>query len=65
MPKRPGKRVLYIELPEEFVDRVEALADRNHRTLTGEVTLALENHLAKHEQGEEATTPAKPKRKGK
>jgi len=37
---------MQIYLPAELKEAMAALAERNHRKLTGEVVLALENHLA-------------------
>jgi hypothetical protein len=59
--KRPGKRHLYIEIPEALGQALEALADKNRRTITAEVTIALENHL----QVTPDPAPARPKRRKK
>ena len=42
---RPGKRLVYVELPEELVNRVDALRKRNRHTLTAAVELALDMYL--------------------
>jgi hypothetical protein len=44
--KRPGKRHLYVEIPETLGEQLDELAKRNRRTITAEVVLALEKHLA-------------------
>ncbi len=56
--RRPGKRTLYVELPEELWERLNTLAETNRRKITAEVVLALEAHLA-------ASTPVEaPKKRG-
>jgi predicted transcriptional regulator len=58
--KRPGKRTLYIEVPEELGDRLDTLLKETRRTITAEVTLALELWLERQGVGESAVeeTPA-------
>jgi predicted transcriptional regulator len=53
--KREGKETLYVELPEELrlKERMEALADAHRRSMSGEVIVALEEYLARHETKEE------------
>lgn len=48
MPRtpRPGKKVLYVEVPEELYAWFEARAAANYRTLKGEVMAALERYRA-------------------
>jgi hypothetical protein len=43
--KRPGKRHLYVEIPEALGARLDAEALRNRRSITMEVRMALEAHL--------------------
>jgi hypothetical protein len=43
--KRPGKRHLYVEIPEALGERLDAQALRNRRSITMEVRMALEVHL--------------------
>jgi len=54
MPKepRPGMRPVYLELEQDLVERLEALAERNHRTLKAEFTAALMKHLAEEDGGQ-------------
>jgi predicted DNA-binding protein len=47
---RPGLRALYVEVPVELGERLDTLAERNHRTIKGEVLIALEKHLAEEEE---------------
>jgi len=51
MPKlpRPGIRPVYVELDQNLANRLEALAEGNHRTLKAEITIALEKHVAEGE----------------
>jgi hypothetical protein len=50
MPKRNSDRrkqkTVSFRLPEALMDLFRTLADRNRRTLSGEVRIAIENHLA-------------------
>lgn len=41
----PKTRLLRVRVEEELADKVAELAARNHRTLSGEVRVALEVHL--------------------
>jgi hypothetical protein len=63
--RRPGKRLLYVELPEALGQQLDALAQHNRRTVTAEVILALEAHLGVSSDAAAATPPAKKKGKGK
>jgi hypothetical protein len=38
-------RPVYVELEQNLADRLEALAQRNRRTLKAEITIALEKHV--------------------
>jgi len=38
-------RPVYVELEQGLVDQLEALAERNRRTLKAEITIALEKHV--------------------
>jgi hypothetical protein len=60
---RPGVRALYVELPEELAERLQALAAKNLRKIKAEVTLAIRAHLDAAGLGA-ADKPAKG-RKGK
>lgn len=57
MPSLPraGIRPIYVELDRHLAERLEALAEENHRTLKAEITIALEKHI--EEQG--AACPVK------
>lgn len=44
--RRPGVRQLYTEIPDALAELLDALSQRNRRTLTAEVIIALERHLA-------------------
>jgi predicted DNA-binding protein len=43
---RPGTRPVYVELPLELAQRLEAIAQANRRTLKAEITLAIERHVS-------------------
>ena len=49
MPKRNSDRhkqkTVSFRLPESLMELFRTLADRNRRTLSGEVRIAIENHL--------------------
>jgi hypothetical protein len=50
MPRnREGVKVLFAELPRELLYRLQAVARLAHRSLTGQTTLAVEEHLSRHE----------------
>jgi predicted DNA-binding protein len=53
MPNKPKRttdrhkqKTVSFRLPEGLMDSFRKLADRNRRTLSGEVRIAIENHLA-------------------
>jgi hypothetical protein len=48
LPKR--ERVLYVPVSRELSDRLDAQLARSRRTVTAEVTLALERWLAQQER---------------
>ena len=50
-PRGPEKVVLYLEIPPDIKERMEAAAAKDRRSLTAEVTIALEEFLARHEEG--------------
>ena len=50
-PRGPERVVLYVEVPPNLKARMEAAAVRDHRSLSGEVTHALEEFLARREEG--------------
>jgi hypothetical protein len=60
--KRSGVGTLYVELSEDLGQHLEVLAERNRRTLKGEVVIALERHLAREGVAGEEPTPKKPAR---
>lgn len=43
---RPGTRPVYVELPQELAQSLEAMAQANRRTLKAEITLAIERHVS-------------------
>jgi hypothetical protein len=43
---RHKQKTVSFRLPEALMDSFRSLADRNRRTLSGEVRIAIENHLA-------------------
>jgi hypothetical protein len=45
-----GRRPLYVELPEELWERLDAIRRRSRRTITAEVSLALEHWLDQQEK---------------
>ena len=50
MPRnREGVKVLFVELPEELLCRLQAVAKVSHRSVTGQTTVAIEEHLTKYE----------------
>jgi predicted DNA-binding protein len=53
-PKKTAKtlrqKTVSFRLPDALMQRFRRLALANHRTLSGEVQLALENHLDNHRQ---------------
>ena len=52
-PKGPDKVALYLEIPPDLKDRLDALARANYRTLTAECMRIFEEALARHEAGKE------------
>jgi hypothetical protein len=50
-------RPIYVELEQELADRLEALAERNRRTLKAEITIAIEKHVGGEEVSPAATRP--------
>jgi hypothetical protein len=52
--KKPGeKSVIYVEAPLWLKQRMEALAEKHERRLTGEVIVALKEYVAREEAKEE------------
>jgi hypothetical protein len=50
MPRtREGVKVLFVELPADLLYRLHAVAKVSRRSVTGQTTVAVEEHLAKHE----------------
>lgn len=45
--KADVKAVLYIEVPQGLKEKIEALAERHHRKISGEVIHALEQYIAR------------------
>ena len=54
--RKEGWKVLSVEAPVELVERMKAIAERNHRSMNGEAVAAIERHVA----AEEAARPAEP-----
>jgi hypothetical protein len=58
---------LYCRIPEELFRRIKAIADRHQRSVTGEVTWALQQYANQEEpgfdSGMEAGIRPKPRRK--
>jgi hypothetical protein len=50
-PRGPERVVLYVEIPPDIKARMEEAAVKDHRSLSGEVTLALEEFLARRTEG--------------
>jgi hypothetical protein len=52
MPKQPteGTAPLYVELPEALCERLHAFVVRTRRTLKGEVSKAVQEHLDREEE---------------
>jgi hypothetical protein len=42
---REGIGVVFVEAPKELIERLRALAKRNHRAMNGEALVAIEKHL--------------------
>lgn len=61
MQRRLGKRTLYLEVDERLGEAIEGLANQNRRTLTAEITLALEQHLAHQGVLIEPLAPPRPR----
>jgi hypothetical protein len=52
--KKPGpKAVIYVEAPLWLKQKMEALAEKHDRRLTGEVIVALKKYVAEEEAAEE------------
>jgi hypothetical protein len=62
VPDQPtkGTSPLYLELPAELRQRLDAFVLRNRRKLKGEVTNAIEQYLDREEAREGRPTPAPP-----
>ena len=54
--RKEGWKVVAVEAPMELVERMKAIAERNHRSLSGETVAAMERYVA----AEEAARPAEP-----
>jgi predicted transcriptional regulator len=54
--RKEGWKVLSVEAPIELVERMKAIAERNHRSLSGEAVAAMERYVA----AEEAARPTEP-----
>jgi hypothetical protein len=70
--RRAGHKVVFVETPLELADRLAAVAERNHRSVTGEAIIAFERHvkaeearLRAEEAADEAARPDTRKRRGK
>jgi hypothetical protein len=50
--ENPVVRYLGVRIPDELFEAVKAAAERDRRTLTAWVTIALEQHLARQERRE-------------
>jgi hypothetical protein len=69
--RREGVKPLYVELPEEMAERLQALAEANSRKIKAELMLAIEAHLAaqpaqgRPRKAAAEAPPAKKKGRGK
>jgi hypothetical protein len=60
-PVTPHKEpVLGLRFPSSIIDLMRELASANRRTLTTQITIALEEHLAKHGKWPPAPAPPSP-----
>jgi hypothetical protein len=61
---RHTQKTVSFRLPESLMEQLRALADQNRRTLSGEVRVALESHLATSglEPAANGPTDVEPKR---
>ena len=50
-PDRHKHRTVSFRLPDQVMERLRTLAQRNRRTLSGEAQIAFENHLAANLDG--------------
>ena len=50
-PKGPAKVALYLEIPPDIKAAMEEAAAEDRRSLTAEVTIALEEFLARRQEG--------------
>jgi hypothetical protein len=53
--RKQGHRIIFVEAPEDLARRLKDVARRNHRSMTGEAVLAIEEHV-----NAQATDPALP-----
>lgn len=56
--QRPNVRPLYVELPIDLSEQLDALAGQNMRTLKAEVLIALRKHLAEQAGGNPTIPPS-------
>ncbi len=61
--RKPGHKVVFVETPEDLAARLAAIAEHNHRSVTGEAIVAFERHVKAEEariraetEGSSATT---------
>jgi hypothetical protein len=67
MPIRPGKKILYVEMPEEFYARLTACVEAEQRSLKTVVMRTLEQYVQACEaaQSNSEESPVRSRRKRK
>jgi hypothetical protein len=66
--RKAGHKVVFVEVPEGLAERLKAVAEHNHRSLTGEAVVAFERHVKTEEariRAEAQAETPEPKGKGK
>ena len=47
--RKPGTKVVFVETPQALAERLAAVAEQNHRSITGEAIVAFERHVKAEE----------------
>lgn len=63
--RKEGHRVVFVEVPEDLVARLKALAAIHHRSMSGEVIEAVERHVLAFESASGDNGKAEPKKGSK
>lgn len=59
--RKEGHRVVFVEMPEDLVARIKAVAKLNHRSMSGEVIEAMERHVKAEEAARSGAEPGSKK----